>query len=414
MRLTRSARQLCAALLIAMLPAGCGPHSATTSTASGTGGTVAIGIDLPTSGGDASDGIPTRNGAVLAIEQANQKTVPGGFRFAADDLDDAVQGTHDPAQGAQNARTFVSDSSVLAMIGPFNSNVAEAEIPITNATGLVQISPATVAPGLTQGEAAARLRTAQPNTNNFFRVCTTSTQQATAAARFARTLHFSHAYVIDDNESYGKGLADLFAADFAKAGGTVLGHEHLTRNQQDFTALLTKAASLHPDIVYYGGTTVTGGGLVRKQMGDVGLANVAFMGGDGISDAQFITVAGTMANGTYYTVAAPDATKLPSARAFVADYHKRWGTAVGPYSANAYAAVQVAVAAAEKAIRSNGDRMPTRLAVRRNVATTREFPTPIGKIGFDKNGDTLDPILSLYEIKNGKAQFVNQIALNAP
>jgi len=400
-----------------MLAAGCESHSTTTSrtsTASATGGTIAIGIDLPTSGGDASDGIPTRNGAVLAIEQADQRTVPGGFRFTADDLDDAVQGTHDPAQGAQNARTFVSDSSVLAMIGPFNSNVAEAEIPITNAAGLVQISPATVAPGLTQGDAAARLRTAQPNINNFFRVCTTSTQQATAAARFAATLHFSHAYVIDDNESYGKGLADLFAADFSKGGGAVLGHEHLTRNQQDFTALLTKAASLHPDIIYYGGTTVTGGGLVRKQMGDVGMANVAFMGGDGISDSQFITVAGNMANGTYYTVAAPDATKLPSARAFVADYRKRWGTPVGPYSANAYAAVQIAIAAVEKAIRSNGDRMPTRLAVLRNVAATREFPTPIGKVGFDKNGDTLDPILSLYEVKKGKAQFVNQIALNAP
>ena len=49
-------------------------------------------IDLPLSGGDAAQGIPTRNGAVLAVEEANAKGVPGGFKFVAYDLDDAVQG----------------------------------------------------------------------------------------------------------------------------------------------------------------------------------------------------------------------------------------------------------------------------------------------------------------------------------
>ena len=62
-----------------------------------------------------------------------------------------------------------------------------------------------------------------------------------------------------------------------------------------------------------------------------------------------------------------------------------------------------------KGIKENGGKLPTRLEVRQNVAATQNFDSPIGKIGFDKNGDTTAPILSFYSIQNGKAQFINQL-----
>ena len=322
-----------------------------------------------------------------------------------------MQGVHDPAQGAQNVRTFVSDGAVLAMVGPFNSSVAQAEIPITNDAGLVQISPSATNPGLTKGPAAAKLRTSHPDANSFFRVCTTDDRQGAAGAQFAHKLGLKKAFIVDDNETYGKGLADVFETQFRSLGGTVLGHEHLTKGQSDFKALLTKAAALGPDLVFYGGTTSTGGGLLRKQMRDANLGSVAFLGGDGISDAEFITVAGDSANGSYYSVAAPETAKLASATAFVAAYKKRWNTDVGPYSANAYAAAGIEIAAIEKAIAANGHKMPSRADVLKLVAATKGYASPIGPIGFDKNGDTTDPILSIYKITGGKGIFVDQINL---
>ena len=74
-----------------------------------------------------------------------------------------MQGKHDPAAGAQNVKTFISDSSVMAMIGPFNSNVAKSEIPLTNDAGLAQISPSNTNDGLTVGDDAKKLRTAHPD-----------------------------------------------------------------------------------------------------------------------------------------------------------------------------------------------------------------------------------------------------------
>src|SRR5579862_3437083 len=205
---------------------GCTSRATSQSSTSGAtaapkGTPIKIGIELPLSGGDASNGIPTRAGAVLAIEEANKAGVPGGFVFVADSLDDALQGTHNPGLGAQNTRSFISDPAVLAMIGPFNSNVAAAEIPLTNDAGLTQVSPATTNPGLTKGENAKRLRSSHPDQNAFFRVCTTDDRQGEGDAQSARALGWKKVFVVDDNETYGKGLADVFETQFKARGGGV-------------------------------------------------------------------------------------------------------------------------------------------------------------------------------------------------
>ncbi len=400
-----------ASFALAALVAGCG---GSTSSSSGTaGGTVKIGVDLPVSGADASIGLPTQNGAVLAVEEANKNGFAGGkFKLETSLLDDAVQGKHDPNAGAQNVKTFIADDAVLAMIGPFNSNVAQAEIPLTNDAGLAQISPSNTNDGLTVGDNAKKLRTAHPDANSYFRVCTRDMKQGQTLAQVAaQRLGFKKAFIIDDNETYGKGLADVFDAQYRQLGGTVLGHEHITANQVDFKALLTKIKSQNPDVVFFGGNTSTGGGLIRRQMADVGMAKTPYLGGDGISDDEFETQAGAMANGAYMTTASPDAAKLPSAKTFVDAYKARFKSDVGPYSANAYTAAKIEIAAIEKAINDNGGKTPTRADVLKNIAATTNFDSPIGKQGFDSNGDTTAPILTLYKVQGGKRVTVDTIAV---
>lgn len=419
MRLSLVSRAVAATALAAALAACNNSTSTTTSGGSSepaaSGQTIKLGVDLPVSGADASIGIPTQNGVVLAVEEANKNGFAGGkFKLDTSLLDDAVQGKHDPAAGAQNVKTFIGDSSVLAMVGPFNSNVAKSEIPLSNDAGLVQISPSNTNDGLTTGDDAKKLRTAHPDTNTYFRVCTRDSKQGLALAQVAaQRLGLKRIFIIDDNETYGKGLADVFDASFRQLGGTVLGHEHITANQQDFKALLTKAKADNPDGVFFGGNTSTGGGLVRRQMSDVGLGATTYLGGDGISDDEFEKVAGDSANGSYMTVAAPDASKLPSAKAFITAYKARFKSDVGPYSANAYTAAKIEIAAIEKAITDAGGKMPTRADVLKYVAATKDFDSPIGKVGFDANGDTTSPVLSLLEVKGGKKVTIDVIILKS-
>ena len=368
---------------------------------------IKIGIDLPVSGADAASGVPTQNGAMLAIEQAN-KTAPKGIVFAAVALDDAVGGKHNPQQGANNLKSLVADPQVLGVVGPFNSNVATAEIPISNLAGLVQVSPSNTNPDLTK---TAKFRTAHPNVINYFRVCTTDLIQGRAGATFARQQGFKKAYILDDNETYGKGLADVFEKDFKAMGGTVLGHEHITADQQDFKSLLSKVAATNPDVLYWGGVFSTGGGLIRQQMAAAGMdpAKVAFFSGDDFpSNPAYLKLAGAAAANTFATLPAPDVSRIPAAKKFVADYTARFKSDVGGYSPGAYVSAQVIINGIRTAMKQNGGKVPTRAAVIKAVHAEK-VKSIIGNFAFDKNGDTTNPLISLWTVKNGKWEFSKQI-----
>ncbi|HME82500.1 MAG TPA: branched-chain amino acid ABC transporter substrate-binding protein [Candidatus Eremiobacteraceae bacterium] len=399
--------------LAGILVTGCTQKSSTSSTSTGgagpAGNVIKIGIDLPVSGADASIGVPTQYGAELAVKQANAKNVVPGFTFEADVLDDAVNGVHDPAQGAKNIESFGADPAVLGVIGPFNSNVARAEIPLSNSLLLALISPSNTNPTLTKGPDALAMRKDHPDQIAYFRVCTTDDIQGPAGATYAYTkLGARKAYVVDDNETYGKGVADQWEGAFKKLGGTSLGHDHITKGQQDFHALLTRIASAHPDIVFFGGNTSTGGGLIRKQMPDAGLGSIPYAGADGISDNQFLQDAGATADNVWVTVASVNAAKLPAAARFLTDYQAEYKQPVGPYSANAYAAASVLIHAIGEAIKANGGKAPTRTQVLEQLRQTKDFPSVVGTFSFDPNGDTTNRIISFYEAVKDKWVFVTQ------
>ena len=259
--------------------------------------TVKIGIDLPLSGADSTDGVPTPTAPCWPSKRPTKWGSPAATTRS--------QGRHPrrrragqarPGAGRPERQDLHRRSVVLGMVGPFNSNVAKSEIPLTNDAGLVQISPSNTNDGLTRGRCGQAAHRAPRRQRLFPRLHDRLAprrrgRRVRQEARLQKGLHHRR------QRDVRKGLADVFEAQFKDGGGTVLGHEHITPNQQDFTALLTKARSLGPDVVFYGGTTSTGGGLVRKQMGNVGMSNVAYMGGDGITDEEFLKVAGALANG---------------------------------------------------------------------------------------------------------------------
>ncbi|HZV78933.1 MAG TPA: branched-chain amino acid ABC transporter substrate-binding protein [Candidatus Binatus sp.] len=424
-------RRYIIALTLVLIVAGCSSQSSQTSSSTSTsassgpttgaatsgattanapaGSVIKIGVDLPVSGADASIGVPTQYGAQLAVKQANAKNLVPGFTFEADVLDDAVNGVHDPAQGAKNIQSFGADPAVLGVIGPFNSNVARAEIPLSNSLQLALISPSNTNPTLTKGPDAVAMRRDHPDQIAYFRICTTDDIQGPAGATYEfQKLGARKAYVIDDNETYGKGVADQWEAAFVKLGGTSLGHDHITKGQQDFHALLTRVASTHPDIVFFGGNSSTGGGLIRKQMPDAGLGNVTYAGADGISDNQFLQDAGATADDVYVTVASVNATKLPAAAQFLKDYQAEYHQPVGPYSANAYTAAMVLINAIGQAVKANGGKAPTREQVLQYLRQTKDFPSVVGTFSFDANGDTTNRIISFNEAVKGKWVFVTQ------
>jgi branched-chain amino acid transport system substrate-binding protein len=386
----------------AAAPAASAAAPAGSSAASGK--TITIGVDLPLSGGEFANGDPTKKGIQLAVDQANKAGGVGGYTIVLSIKDDAVNGVHNPQQGATNVQTLVADPSVIGIVGPFNSNVGAAEIPITNQAGLLQCSPANTNPGLTKPQyGALDIRKAFPNRINYIRVATTDDIQGLAGAEYAYTdLGKRRAYVVDDTETYGKGLADVFATQFAKLGGTVVKHDGAPATTTDYTPLLTAVQSQNPDVVYFGGVTATGGGLLRKQMAQVGMGSLAFGGGDGIVDGpggvqgSFITVAGSAAANSFGTIAATH--DIPNASAFSDAYKAAYGAEPGAYSASAYACTQVILQALAAVASTATSPAALREAVRAYATNpANKFTTQLGTISFDSNGDTSQHIISFYK-----------------
>ena len=393
----------CSSTPAATPAATAGSSSGPAGSAAGGGGpatAIKVGIELPMTGGEAPNGVPTANGVALALAQIK---VPG-FDITINQQDDAVNGKHDANQGAKNMTTLANDTQVMFAIGPYNSSVAQAEIPVSNAAGLMQCSPANTGVVLTKGDAAKALRKTNPDKIAYVRVATTDDNQGAGTADIAaNTVNAKTAYVLDDTQTYGKGLADGFTDAYTKFGGQVLKRDGVPDSTTDFTSYVTTAKGLNPAIVMYGGVTTSGLGLFRKQMAQAGLANVPFVGGDGVNDgsaatkSSFLNIAGPDGDAnTYSTVAAIH--DIPNPDKFAADYKAMFNADPGSYSAPAYACTQVFLKALTDVGTGVTDLAQLREKIRAYVADpSKKYDTVLGNFGFDENGDTTQHTISYYQ-----------------
>ncbi|MDQ2806666.1 MAG: branched-chain amino acid ABC transporter substrate-binding protein [Chloroflexota bacterium] len=377
------------------------------------GGTVKIAVDLPVGGAEGANGIPTRQGIQLAIDQAN---TAGGvmldgkaYKIQMFFLDDVPPGeqAHNPAQGSKNADSFIADADVMAMVGPFNSNVARSMMAKLNTAGLASISPSNTAIDLTNPN-DPKIKDLRPTDKiTYFRVCTTDAIQGPVAADYAYDkLGKKAVYILDDTEVYGKGIADQFEKEFKAKGGTVLGRDGVPKGTTDFSSIMSKVAATKPDVLFYGGTQSNGIPLARKAMASAGM-KIPLMGGDGIVESGYTKAAGADAEGDYGTVAAVNANLLPEAKSFIDAYgaaykSDQWQGVPQAYSANGYEAANIIIAAMKTAGKKD------REAVRAAIAATKDFKGVLGTTSFDAQGDTTNRWISIYEVKGGEWTYIDQ------
>jgi branched-chain amino acid transport system substrate-binding protein len=383
-------------------------------------GTIDIGSDLPTSGADASSGLPTQYGAAFAVSQA--KTVRG-FTLNFTPLDDAVNGVHNPTKGVQNVTQFISDTKLLGMVGPFNSGVAGAEIPVANQASLAMISPSNTNECLTlafsycqkyAGYTAAALR--PTGTNNYFRIAANDTFQGPAMADYAYdTLGLKVIAVWDDQEPFGLGVANNFAKEFQTKGGTVVARQGFdTASKPDFHAWLNRAKTAGAQGIYAGATSATYGCIPRQESQGIFPATSYYLGPDGIGDGQCLKDSGAMANDHMYaSQGVADANSNPTAATTIAAYKAAHPNAsdTAAYTFAGYDCAAILIDAIGRAIDANGGNMPTRAQVVAQMAKTTNFQGLTGTYTLNAAGDPTTPALQIQQNQTAGWTTVKNIAV---
>jgi branched-chain amino acid transport system substrate-binding protein len=390
---------------------------------SGGGKTVVVSTDLPLQGAskDASDS--TNNLIKLYMEQIGSKA--GDYTIELKPYDDstAAKGNWDDAQCAKNATEHVANTTELAVMGTYNSGCAKILAPVLNQDPdgpMLMVSHANTNPGLTKTWDPGEPEKYFPSgSRSYARVIATDDYQGAAGAQFAfNKLSAKKVYILNDNQTYGQGVARAFEAEAKKLGMTVIANEPWDAKQTSYSSLFTKIKGTSPDLVYLGGIfDLNGGQLVKDKVAVLGdntavkmLAPDGFSGYpalQGLKEAEgmYITFSGVS---TDQLVAQGGAAKS-LLDAYKAKYNKDLATSYALYGV---AAFQVILAAIEK---SDGTRKGVRDAVFEGEGITiAADKSAIGKeIKIDPaTGDSVSKDITILQMKAGKEGFVEVVAIS--
>jgi branched-chain amino acid transport system substrate-binding protein len=364
-------RPALAALLIAVLAAGCGITGTAKIEAP-----VAVYVSLPLSGTRGPVGRDAADGVRLALEAAQGKA--GSIQVRAHFLDDARRRPWDPVAVGANARAAVQDHTTAAYIGELDSEPTRASAPITNQAGIAQVSPGAGAVDLTAPAAGypdAPDRYRPSGDVSFARTVPADDAVVDAAAAWASELGVTTAAVTSD----GSPFQNLAATEFKSAAAS-----HGVRVSQD------KPPS-------------------KVAVAPEGAARAVYEPG-----VNRLTVYGK-APQTLQLSAELDPKLLPD-KDFDTRFAQRFHRNPGPYAAYGYEAMALVL----QGIREAGtDASSFRDDVRNAVIGAQRDGTVLGSYSITSEGDTTECMIQRYRIEDAArvgVRVVNKVIvpLGAP
>ena len=382
----------------------------------GPGGTpdAIIASDLPLQGSNRALTTEMAKAVQFVLESHDWKAGGKTIGFQSCDDSTAQAGSWDSAKCTANARNYANNSSLLGVIGTFNSGCAKLEIPIANrASGgpLLYVSPANTYPGLTisgPGTEAGEPDNYYPTgKRNYARVVWNDQFQGAADAQFAKDQGFKNVYVLTDKETYGNGIATLFSQYAKKLGITVTPGQPQAwdKNASAYDAIATKIKASGADAVFLGGIICNNGGKLIKDL-RAGLGpDVTLFAPDGFTpiDEATVKTAGPASEGMFITQPGIPSEQLTGAgKTFVEDFSKEIGKEPNPYTNYAAQAAEILITAIDKA---DGERDKTAeqvfgLDVKDGI---------LGDFKIDDNGDTTLGTVGVWQVKGQKGTFIKTI-----
>lgn len=336
-------------------------------------------------GDAAADNSLHYRGSRFAVDELNRHGGLLGRQIELIEIDN--QST---ALGSRAAAQKAIELKPIAVIGASYSSHSLAMAPLLQQAKIVMITPISTNPDVTLVG------------DYIFRACFIDSELGAIDAQFARDdLKAKTAVVVTNvSDKYSLGLSDFFSKKFAKSGGRITGELEYLGNTTDFSEILTKIATLQPDVVFLPGF-YKDSGLLIKQARAMHLTT-RFLGGDGWNDEMY-EYGGDAINGNYFSSHWDRLSTVPKSRAFVSRYEAKMGTITTPGTPLAYDAVYLLADAIRRANSTDSGK------IRDALAKTHDFEGVTGRISFDENRDPIGKPAMIFQFQNGKSVYIKTL-----
>jgi len=337
---------------------------------------ILIGVQVPTTGPEATYGQDMANAVVIAQEELNKSGGVLGKRLAMVIGDSAC----DPQQSVNAASKLVSQK-VIGVVGGYCSG---ATLPTLKIYGDADV------PFVITASNSTKLIPANPG--NAFMINSTGDEQATKAVEFLGGKGIKTIAIVNEGDAYSQDLASLTRDAWTKAGNKVVSYETVNKGEQDYSAIVTAIKATNPDAVFWTAYYADGGLLIRqlRQAGYQGVIAV----GDGSNSSKLFDIAGRAAEGVF-AFSNPTAEFLPAAKSFIQTYKAKFDSAPGPYAPLTYDGMRLLAWAIEKA----GSTNPEKIIAALKTAHNQEWLA--GPISFTDKNTLARSNFIVLEGKNG-------------
>jgi len=353
---------------------------------------VKFGVFEPLTGANAAGGAEELDGIRLAQDLFPTVTV-GGKEYKVELI--VADNKSDKVEAANAAQRLVDSDKVTLVLGSWGSSLSMAAGPIFEAAKTPAIGLSCTNPLVTLGN------------DFYFRVCFLDPFQGTVMATYAaENLKAKTAVIIREvTNDYSVGLAKFFVDSFKVKSGNpnaILAELNYQTGDQDFSAQVTRARSLNPDVIFAPGN-YTESALIIKQARELGMTT-PFLGGDTWEIDEFIQVGRQAVEGAVISAFFDnDAPLTPLSLTFVEEYRKKYGKMPSGTAVLGFDGYLLAIDAIKRA-----DSLDP-IKIRDAIAATRNFAGAAGYITLDTNGDPIKSAV-IKEVKNGAFVYKASVA----
>jgi branched-chain amino acid transport system substrate-binding protein len=378
------------------------------------GGTLTLFSSLPLQGASRVQSEDILNGQRLALDQVNGRVGRWRIKLVSADNSTAQSGGWEPSATAANARKAAGDSDVVAYLGEQNSGATAISLPILNEAGLANISPNS-AVGLTTNEPGAQ--PGEPDKyyvtgeRTFIRIAPRDSTQGAALVALMQREGCKAAYVLNDKEVFGGGLARNVDLAAKRRGLKLLGDDAIDKTAPNYRSLAARIGSAGADCVAYAGITANNAVQLMKDLAAV-LPAAKLFASDGAAEDAFVDPeqggmpeeVGARVLLTFAGLAPKD--YPPAGQEFFRLFKERYGKAdPSPYAIYGYEEAALALEAIERA----GEKASDRTEITRQLLATRDRESALGTYSIDENGDTTLTTYGVYAVRDGRLRYVDSI-----